>query len=308
MSDKSNPEPPSGYGPPEDAMTYEESPEEAGRGRMVLGLAAIMVIAAVAIIYVVFQHGIRKGGRDAPPVIIAESTPEKVKPEDPGGLEVPHQDKLVYDRVSGESTERVEKLLPEPEEPVDLTDIGLRTSTDDGDVEIGTIKTDEGEIEPAREEPIATPPAEPEKKPEVNVIKAGEPEADKVVKEAENIGDLIDNLASEEQDNVGNQVADVDSGTVERASGSIPPATSGAYVVQVASVPEPDAATKMWERLLQKNKDIFSNLRPDIQMADLGAKGVYYRLRVGPFATKDEAQRLCNTLKSRGQDCLVRKT
>ncbi len=123
------------YGPPEDPMTYEETGDEAGRGRMVLLLAIVFVGAAAALLFVVFQQGVRTGGRNAPPVIVAEAGPEKIKPEDPGGLDVPHQDKTVYDRVSGEDPERVERLLPEPEEPVDIS--GLRSSETANDTTAG---------------------------------------------------------------------------------------------------------------------------------------------------------------------------
>jgi sporulation related protein len=320
MPDRPHDETPKGYGPPDDAMTYDETGDEAGRGRMVLALAVVMVVAAVAILYVVFQQGVRKGGRNAPPVIVAEVGPEKIKPDDPGGLNVPHQDKLVYDRVSGETTERVEKLLPEPEEPIDLS--GLRTNNKADPIELATA--DKAVVSPMNEEIIETrgaddssaapvlPKQKPTENPPVSKIETKEPTrqpiVEKPIAEAESIGDLIDTLPEATKDPIGTLVADVDPGTVNRASGGIEPATSGAYVVQVSSVQGADLATREWEVLLRKFGDLLTNLRPDIQMADLGAKGIYYRLRIGPFATKQEAQDMCSTLKSRGRDCLVRKT
>jgi len=55
-----------------------------------------------------------------PPVITAENSPFKQKPENPGGLVIPHQDKLVYGRIMPEQQQAVEHLLPQPEQPVDL--------------------------------------------------------------------------------------------------------------------------------------------------------------------------------------------
>jgi hypothetical protein len=40
--------------------------------------------------------------------------------------------------------------------------------------------------------------------------------------------------------------------------------------------------------------------------ADLGAKGVFFRLRIGPFASSADAKSFCDGLKTRGQDCLVK--
>lgn len=51
-----------------------------------------------------------------PPVIAAETTPFKVRPENPGGMVIPHQDKLVYGRISPDQQQPVEHLLPAPEQ------------------------------------------------------------------------------------------------------------------------------------------------------------------------------------------------
>jgi cell division protein FtsN len=40
---------------------------------------------------------------------------------------------------------------------------------------------------------------------------------------------------------------------------------------------------------------------------DLGAKGVYYRALVGPFATADEAAAMCSSLKAAGGNCIAQK-
>ena len=45
--------------------------------------------------------------------------------------------------------------------------------------------------------------------------------------------------------------------------------------------------------------------QPDIQRADLGARGTFYRVRVGPAASRSEAVQFCESLKSQGADCFV---
>ncbi len=40
---------------------------------------------------------------------------------------------------------------------------------------------------------------------------------------------------------------------------------------------------------------------------DLGAKGLYQRLRFGPFDTREAAANACESLKAERQDCLVVK-
>ena len=42
-----------------------------------------------------------------------------------------------------------------------------------------------------------------------------------------------------------------------------------------------------------------------VQRADLGAKGVFYRLRVGAFEARADATEFCNALKATDQTCIV---
>ena len=54
-----------------------------------------------------------------PPIISAEQEVIKVKPENPGGMVIPHQDKLIYNRLTPEQQQQpVERLLPPPEQPI----------------------------------------------------------------------------------------------------------------------------------------------------------------------------------------------
>ncbi len=53
------------------------------------------------------------------PLIAADSEPVKTRPEDPGGMEVPYQDRLIFDKVSGEETELEDSIQPTPEQPLD---------------------------------------------------------------------------------------------------------------------------------------------------------------------------------------------
>ena len=45
----------------------------------------------------------------------------------------------------------------------------------------------------------------------------------------------------------------------------------------------------------------------NIRRADLGDKGVYYRAQIGPFATSEQANTFCSSLKDAGGQCIVQK-
>ncbi|MCM5551879.1 SPOR domain-containing protein [Pleomorphomonas sp. NRK KF1] len=78
---------------------------------------------------------------------------------------------------------------------------------------------------------------------------------------------------------------------------------AGAYV-QLSSQRSEDAARSAFASLQRKYPSILGAASVDIQRADLGSKGVYYRARVGA-PTKSAAVELCEQLRSAGGDCLI---
>jgi hypothetical protein len=45
-----------------------------------------------------------------------------------------------------------------------------------------------------------------------------------------------------------------------------------------------------------------------VQRADLGAKGIFYRAMVGPFASASAADQFCSSLRAAGGQCIVQRT
>ncbi|MEO8667993.1 MAG: SPOR domain-containing protein [Bauldia sp.] len=88
----------------------------------------------------------------------------------------------------------------------------------------------------------------------------------------------------------------------EQQTASLVPA--GAMLVQVSSQRSEDAAQSTFRDLQKRFPQILGRYDANIQRADLGARGVYYRVRVGPFGGAD-AQKLCEALKGAGGDCIL---
>jgi hypothetical protein len=90
---------------------------------------------------------------------------------------------------------------------------------------------------------------------------------------------------------------------------SAPAATETAAVsgwqIQLAASRAATAAKTEGERMKQKHSDVLGKMTVNIVRADLGAKGVFYRIRLGPARDKDEARAVCAQLAKRGQGCLV---
>jgi len=87
-----------------------------------------------------------------------------------------------------------------------------------------------------------------------------------------------------------------------------PPAIGNSeWVVQVSSTRSQLDANNAWTTIERKFPRLVSGTYADIVLADLGAKGIYYRTRVAGLADKPAAQSLCNSFKAAGQACFVTK-
>lgn len=92
------------------------------RSRAIGAFLATFALAAFAgVVWYAYDRGLQAGSEATAPLIQADPSPVKVRPEQPGGLDVPNQDKLVYGalRPGQDDGSTVERLLPAPEKPVE---------------------------------------------------------------------------------------------------------------------------------------------------------------------------------------------
>ncbi|MGD9828176.1 MAG: SPOR domain-containing protein [Hyphomicrobiaceae bacterium] len=79
------------------------------------------------------------------------------------------------------------------------------------------------------------------------------------------------------------------------------------YVAWVSSQKDRVQALAEFANLQQRYGSAMVGRQPDIQEANLGAKGIWYRLRIGPPGSREAATKLCEKLKSSGlKSCFVR--
>jgi len=99
------------------------------------------------------------------------------------------------------------------------------------------------------------------------------------------------------------QVATADAAPAEDAA---PPKKITGWSVQLASATTEDSAWSTWKNMQSRNKALASQ-KPVVVRADLGAKGVFYRVRLVGFDTQDDAGKACSRLKSKGVKCFISK-
>ena len=76
------------------------------------------------------------------------------------------------------------------------------------------------------------------------------------------------------------------------------------FGIQVASLRSEDSALSTWKSLVAAHPDLLGDLKVHVERADLGEKGVYYRLQAGSFASLGEARAICGKLKDVNVGCL----
>jgi cell division septation protein DedD len=77
------------------------------------------------------------------------------------------------------------------------------------------------------------------------------------------------------------------------------------FLVQLAALRSMSAAESEWSRLKRRHADILGQFEPVLQPVDLGSKGNFVRVQIGPFADTNEAGAVCQALRAQKQDCVV---
>ncbi len=220
--------------------------------------------------------------------------------------------------VSSEATGVDEdgNALPEPEEfdvAVALPEPGrseMDAVLEGGDLAVNpdplSQATANVEAEPSSEaaapepEPIPAPPAEAEIPPAMRALPTPQPEPVAAAEPA------APPPPREEQTIVATR--DSANGPIDLTPGTAPaggPAqAAGGVLVQVTAVRSEGEAVSAYRSLQQRYPSILGAFQPTIVRADLGDRGIYYRVRVGPFSGGD-ATRLCEDLKAAGADCIL---
>lgn len=266
------------------------------------------------------------------PLVRADGGPIKVRPESPGGMDIPDRDKLVYDRIDGNGERpEVERLLPPPETPKPLPAPAAGAQPAEQPAAGGEAPPQTTEVSPAPPtqlvpekapegaQPSAPPPAPPASEPAPTVAEVlstmrPPPPPDKAETTAAPAPAAPAETAVKEEPKPASAPAPAPEAApkpepkpLETAAAPATAETAGeGYRIQLAAVRAREAVEPEWTRLQKKNADLLGPLELSVQKADLGpGKGIYYRLQAGPLATEAAARDLCAKLKERKVGCLV---
>lgn len=317
--------------------SFEERRNEMNKSKNVfVGAVSGIALAAVVGWFVLSPRYENSGSTDIP-VVRRPQTAIKIQPAEPGGMEILNQDKTVYDIIEkkGDDSKVVENLLPPPEEPQ------LPTAIEPEEDVLSMAEATVSAAEKVKTEPQAIP-LEPkdvivEKKiEEIKIVEEVKPSVEKielpkkaeapVIEEPKRIdkvaaADITDapkqysfeDFKNVNPSNPGRYAVSTDTAAAAAAvdsefdeeikSKGVP---SGYWQIQLMSSPNKGAVEKAWKDLSKKYY-VLASQNHEVETADLGAKGTYYRLKAGAFKNRTDADALCKDVTALGGTCIVTK-
>ncbi|MBL8572961.1 MAG: SPOR domain-containing protein [Hyphomicrobiaceae bacterium] len=78
----------------------------------------------------------------------------------------------------------------------------------------------------------------------------------------------------------------------------------GSFMIQLSSH-QSEAEARSAYAAAQRRYSAINGMGLNVQPADLGARGTFYRVRVGPVSSREEAVRVCEQIKGQGGSCLI---
>lgn len=277
---------------------------------------AASVVAFCVVAYFLYSNS-KPIDLDDLPVIQADPTPIKVKPQN--NTQVSHQDKIVYDNISGEQRKKEEEhiveqpeeilsinemdsggvlseeekqkiinafdeLVPEKEYKINYVKTGnsgsIRSTMNRGRGETSEHIIGSGQMKVVEENSL--PPLK-----RIEPLEIAGTGKSKTKKQKSRLADLVNDRKNSAKETATN---------IEGTEGS----SSGNIMVQIASVPTKGGAEVEYRRISNRNKFI-KNFGKRIYKVDLGKqKGSTYRIQIGPFKNNAEAQKVISALKNNG--------
>jgi cell division septation protein DedD len=247
-------------------LADEEPEEERSRAPLLVVIALVVLAAFAGVVWLAYNQGVERGRQGASLTITAPEGPVRVAP--PDAPPAPLSGLTVYNEpVSPEQEARGSALAPAPP-PAAAEPPPIRLSP--------AVPPPAAAPAPAQS-PAAPPPA----------VRAAPPAA-----------------APAAPPTQAAQAARPPQPAPPAAAAAGGRAVSGGAVLQLGAFESQELANGAWATL-RARYELLAQLAPDIQRADLGAKGIVYRLRAGPFADRTAAVDVCTQLKAAGANCFV---
>ena len=233
------------------------------------------LVSISGLVWFALNQGDLIGERQDLPLVKAENSPIRVKPDNPGGLEVPNRDRLILKNLETANPSKLgvpEKLIPRAESPIFTNNKEPSLAAPDNE----KISKDK-EVE--------------QKQEKIKTSKLKRKSSELKKSEGYNKG----------QDEKGQKNKPL---TIETKQEVISKAAT--HRVQLASLAKQKAADKFWKQMKKKHPTLFGEMLGRVFKIKLKSKGTFYRVQ-GDAISRNTAEKICKIMKTKKQACLVVK-
>jgi cell division protein FtsN len=273
----------------------EEDDAEGSRLPLLIVLALLVLFAFAGVVWLAYTQGVARG-RTETPVLAAAPGPERVAPQNPGGANVQYQGFKIYEQPAPPDNEA--DAAPPATPPEQAAQAAPAAKSEPPPVKSVPAAPSQPQPAPkvaAAPPPVAKPapaPAKPITPPPAALKQAATPPP----------------APATQATGAPRTLPGVAAATTPPPKPAAAPAAGGAYVLQIGAFKSQAEADAAWKTYKTRHAALLSGYGPDVQKADLGEKGTWYRLRIAGFADRDVASALCDRLKADGGGgCIIGK-
>jgi outer membrane biosynthesis protein TonB len=298
------------YEPSDEVRVFDGSEEdddvEGSRLPLLIVLALLVLAMFAGVVWLAYTQGVARG-RGETPILTAANGPEKVAPQQAGGTNVPYQGFKIYEQPAppDDAAEAAPVDAAKPAAPPPVAQAPKPAPV--------AAAPAPAPVKPA---PVTAPPPAPK----VAAAPAKPAPAPAKPAPAKTVASLIQQSqatpppamkpavtapagpATGSPRALGAPVATTPAPAPVAAK---PAAAGGAYVLQIGAFKSQAEADTAWRAYKGKHAALLTGYNSDIQQADLGEKGTWYRLRIAGFGDREVASALCDRLKADGGGCFL---
>ena len=271
---------------------------EGSRLPLLIVLALLVLAMFGGVVWLAYTQGVARG-RGETPILTAANGPERVAPPQGGGNTVPYQGFKIYEQPAPpDDSAEAAPGAPKPTQAPATPPPALKQAA-------------AAPEKPVAEKPAAVKPAPTKSQPapappksvaaliqQANSVPEPAKPAPKASPPAAKPAAPIPSSAA--ASGAPRQLG----ATTQIAAATAPPAPSGAFVLQIGSYKSQAEAENAWKLYKTKHAALLSGYSDNVQQADLGEKGTWYRLRISGFSDREVANALCDRLKADGGACI----
>jgi hypothetical protein len=307
------------YQPGEDIRVFDGSEDEEdveGSRLPLLIVLALLVLAMFAgVVWLAYTQGVARG-RTETPVLTAQNGPARVAPQNSGGAAEPYKGFKIYEQPAppDDDTDSSTAFAPPAPKTAAATPAPTSPLPAAKPVAPAAAKIAAATPAPAPVKQVAAPAAPkiaaatlapvkpPAAAPAPKIAAAAPAPVKPPVVAAKPPAAAPATVAPRSLTPVAPKPA-----PPAAPPTALPTMVSGAFVLQIGAFPSQADADAAWKTYKAKHAALLADANDDVQQADLGDKGIWYRLRVTGFPSKDVAAAMCDRLKADGGSCFLGK-